>query len=147
MADEGSFFMEKQSGTVVKNVRRTVLFITLSAIACVLIVNIGLGIFLSQGKKSDSNERKSAVVFEEKKSDLFLYEGKEGKNALQLLRQHAKSIVQGGSGIVTGINGRIADESKKEFWAFYVNGKMAEVGPAAYVTQDGDKIMWKIEKY
>lgn len=139
--------MEKQSGAQIRNIKRKVLFLTLGAIACVLIVNIGLGIFLSQEKNTVSVEKKSAVVLEGKRSDSFSYEGKEGKNALQLLKQHAKSMEQGGSGFVTGINGRIADERKKEFWAFYVNGKMAEVGPAAYVTKEGDKIEWKKEKY
>ena len=41
----------------------------------------------------------------------------------------------------------MAEESKKEYWAFYINGKMANVGAADYQTKEGDKIEWKIEKY
>lgn len=72
------------------------------------------------------------------------YEGKEGVNALTLLR--GKATVEDEHGFVTSINGRKADESH-EFWAFYVNGKQAEVGAGEYVTSDTDVIEWKIETY
>ena len=79
-------------------------------------------------------------------SDIFSYEGKAGEDALTLLK--AKTTVeQNTSGLVISINGRKADDKKHEYWAFYVNGKMAEVGPKDYITKDGDKIEWKIEKY
>jgi hypothetical protein len=80
------------------------------------------------------------------KSETFTYEGKKGQDALTLLK--AKTTVeQNASGLVVSINGRKADDKKHEFWAFYVNGKMAEVGSADYVTQDADKIEWKIDTY
>jgi len=48
---------------------------------------------------------------------------------------------------VVSINGRKADAQKHEYWAFYVNGKLSDVGPADYKTKDGDVVEWKIEKY
>ena len=48
---------------------------------------------------------------------------------------------------VTSINDRLADDSKHEFWAFYVNGKQAEVGAGSYIVKQGDTIEWKIETY
>jgi hypothetical protein len=76
----------------------------------------------------------------------YTYRGEEGKNALTLLKEKTR-VKQGSSGLVISINARRAKEDKKEFWAFYINGKMAEVGPGNYQTKEGDIIEWKIEKY
>ena len=78
--------------------------------------------------------------------DYFSYQGKAGKSALQLLKDNA-SAQQDSTGLVVAINGRKADPSKNEYWAFYVNVKLAEVGPAEYQTKEGDKIEWKIDHY
>ena len=78
--------------------------------------------------------------------DYVSYQGRAGKNALFLLQEKA-TIEQATSGLVTAINSRKADASAHEYWAFYVNGKLGQVGPADYQTKEGDKIEWKIEKY
>ena len=71
------------------------------------------------------------------------------KTALDLVKEKAKAVTkgEGANAYVIEINGKTADDSKKEFWAFYVNDKMAEVGAGSYKLKDGDKIEWKIEKY
>lgn len=74
------------------------------------------------------------------------YKGETGKDALTLLKQHA-TVVQDKSGLVTTINGRKANNSKREFWEFLVNGKEAQVGPAQYQTKATDTIQWKIATY
>jgi|SRR5258706_9124611 len=74
------------------------------------------------------------------------YKGVGGKDALALLKQHASTEI-GGSGLVGAINGRIADSKNHEYWAFYVNGKLADVGPKDYQTKNSDVILWKIEHY
>lgn len=79
-------------------------------------------------------------------TNYFSYQGKSGVDALTLLKQSA-TIEQNSSGLVTSINGRKANDSSHEFWAFYVNGQEAQVGPSSYTTKDSDKIEWKIEKY
>lgn len=76
----------------------------------------------------------------------FSYKGEAGKDALTLLKKQAKTGLDE-AGMVNAINGRKADLSKHEYWAFYVNGKMTSVGPAAYITKQSDKIEWKIERY
>lgn len=71
------------------------------------------------------------------------------KTALDLLKQTAK-IKTKGDGInayVVDINGYEAKSESKEYWAFYVNDKPAEVGAGSYKLKSGDKIEWKIEKY
>ena len=76
----------------------------------------------------------------------FSYVGVEGTDALTLLQKEAE-VKQNSSGLVTSINGREASDADREYWAFYVNGEMASVGPADYVTKDGDVLEWKIETY
>lgn len=79
-------------------------------------------------------------------SNHFFYKGETGKNALEILKQKA-SIEQDNSGMVSSVNGRKADLVKHEYWAFYVNGSLAQAGAADYQTKDSDKIEWRIEKY
>lgn len=76
----------------------------------------------------------------------FSYKGQSGKNALSLLGEKAE-ISRDKSGMVASINGRVVDQSKHEFWAFFVNGKLASVGPADYITRATDIVEWKIQTY
>lgn len=76
----------------------------------------------------------------------FSYKGKNGVDALTLLKENAM-ITQDKSGLVIEIDNKQADSKKREYWAFYVNGKLAPVGPADYKTKDTDLIKWTIEKY
>lgn len=73
----------------------------------------------------------------------------QGETALDLLNETATSKTNGTgkNAFVTEINGRKVDDSKKEFWAFYVNGKQAQVGAGSYIVQPHDTIEWKIETY
>ena len=78
------------------------------------------------------------------------YEGVAGKTALELLVAADPTAVVQGEGenaFVTGIGGREAQDSAKEFWALYVNGEMAQVGAGSLVTETGDEITWKLETY
>jgi hypothetical protein len=54
---------------------------------------------------------------------------------------------EGQNAFVISINGRKVDDAKHEFWAFYVNGKQAEIGAGSYILQNNDKVLWKIENY
>jgi len=78
--------------------------------------------------------------------DKFSYQGQNGLDALTLLKNKT-TVEQDKSGMVSSINGRKADNSKHEFWAFYVNDQMATVGSADYITKDTDIINWKIDTY
>jgi len=73
----------------------------------------------------------------------------QGETALDLLQQTADITLkgEGENAFVTSINGIVADDTKKEFWAFYVNSEQAEVGAGSYLLQSGDKIAWKLETY
>lgn len=73
----------------------------------------------------------------------------EGTTALEHLKKQAKVITkgEGANAFVVSINGIMALESKNEFWSFYVNGKMAEVGAGSYKLKKDDKIKWKLETF
>ena len=76
----------------------------------------------------------------------YSYKGNSGVTALNLLEQSYKVQTKTYSGLgteVTGING--VDANTKDYWAFYVDGKLAQVGPSAYVTKTGDTVTWKLE--
>ena len=77
------------------------------------------------------------------------YKISEKKSALDLLKEKSKAIAKGEgvNAYVVSINGVEAKTEDKEYLAFYVNGKMAEVGAGSYIVKEGDKIEWKIEKY
>ncbi|MCX6732061.1 MAG: DUF4430 domain-containing protein [Candidatus Roizmanbacteria bacterium] len=74
---------------------------------------------------------------------------KVGSTALQLLNSAHKVVTKGQkeNAFVTAIDGYTANSENKEFWAFYVNGKQAEVGAGSYVIKNHDTIEWKIETY
>ena len=126
--------------------KRNALYVTICAVVFVLLFNAGLG-FSLQSKYSHTHVTtptpKQSV---QKKTEIFSYKGEVGKDALSLLKTKT-SVEQNSSGLVTLINGRKADDNSHEYWAFYVNGKMAEVGPAENKTKNGDTIEWKIERY
>ena len=83
---------------------------------------------------------------QEVQADTFTYKGESGRDALTLLKQKATAELDK-SGLVISINGRKADNDKHEYWAFYINGKSASIGPADYQTKDTDTIQWKMDKY
>lgn len=115
-------------------------------ILLVVVLVLGVGYFFefkeTKTSKKENTEVKSEVV--DNKS--FEYKGEEGKDALSLLKEKT-AVELNDKGMVVSINGRKAETEKREFWGFYVNGKMAEVGAADFKTKDTDVINWKIENY
>ena len=72
------------------------------------------------------------------------YAGQDGKNALELL-QAEHQVEASAEGFVNAIDG--VKPGEREFWAFYVNGKQAEVGAKDYQTKNNDRIEWKLEAF
>lgn len=99
-----------------------------------------------QTQNKSSTQSYNATPVTQKSSENISYKGKENIDALTLLRQNA-TISLDQSGMVSSVNGRKADSVKHEYWAFYVNGKLAAVGPTDYNTKNTDLIEWKIDKY
>ena len=47
---------------------------------------------------------------------------------------------------VDEINGKANDADTNEYWSFYVNDQLAEVGVSSYTLQQDDVITWKYEE-
>ncbi|MBI4948050.1 DUF4430 domain-containing protein [Candidatus Berkelbacteria bacterium] len=92
--------------------------------------------------------RESAKVCKNIPVEQVCYSGVEGKTALEILKANEKVETQSTSygDFVTTINDRKAD-STKEFWGFYVNGKLAAEGAGTYKTKDSDVVVWKIDPF
>ncbi len=73
------------------------------------------------------------------------YPGRDGSDALALLKQHATVSTKHYSfgDLVVSING-VAGNGPK-YWTFYINGKEASVGAGSYVTKNSDMLMWKLQ--
>lgn len=130
---EKDFFMKKQ----------------IIILAILVVALLAINQIMPVPQKSDTALTNKVLPAQTKKIEKlssFSYQGKDGVDALSLLKQKAK-IEENQPGFVSAINGRRADPQKKEFWAFYVNNKLAEVGAADYVTENTDKIEWKIQNY
>ena len=112
----------------------------------IVLLLLGGGVVLSPKFASQSVSHTVASPTPVQKIQTFSYKGEDGKDALMLLKAKTRVGI-GSSGMVESIAGRKADTSKHEYWAFYVNGKMAEVGPAAYQTKSTDTIDWRIATY
>jgi len=72
-----------------------------------------------------------------------------GKTALELLQKTVphKTKGEGKNAFVVMIDNYEADNNKKEYWSFYINGQYAQVGAGSYILKDNDKIEWKIDNY
>ena len=104
-------------------------------------------IFFSGEKASTTNtSTKTPPVSSTKVEKTFSYDGEDGKSAYEILTNKT-TIKLDKSGLITSINNISANNDKKEFWAFYVNDKMAMVGPKELMTKNSDKIVWKLENY
>ena len=79
----------------------------------------------------------------------IFYRISSGTTALDLLKKNTQLKIKGEgvNAYVVSINGKEAMTTKKEYWAFYINGKPATAGAGSYKLKQGDKIEWKIEKY
>lgn len=124
-------------------------------ILILIVLAILAGYFYYQSK---SQRTKKLIIQQQNFSVYLKLAGEEnfsksevvvGKTALDLMKEKAnvKTKGEGLNAYVVEINGTATQDSKKEYWAFYVNGKPATVGAGSYKLKDGDKIEWKIEKY
>lgn len=112
----------------------------------VTLVLLGIGFVFEAKEPKVENKIVDEVKSEVIENNIFEYKGRDGIDALTLLREKT-AVEQDGTGMVVSINGRKADNEKREFWGFYVNGEMAVVGSAGYQTKNDDIIDWKIENY
>ena len=74
----------------------------------------------------------------------IVYEGEEGKTALELLEENAEVVVTEGQGdelLVTSING-IDGGTEGRYWLYYINGEAALIAASRMNTVEGDSVEW-----
>ena len=93
-----------------------------------------------------TQEQKTVLTISDQSFDISSF---VGKTALETTTNFAKveTTGTGQNAFVTGINGRIADPKKKEFWELDANGAETQVGAGSYIIQKGDSILWKLSTY
>jgi hypothetical protein len=113
---------------------------TLHYAAIAVILAFGLYLLVPR-----TNNTVTAPTTQEQVTEIS-YKGEDGKTAFELLdANYDIETKQYDFGpMVLAINGRKANSD--EFWAFYVNGELAQVGAAEYQTKATDTITWKLEK-
>lgn len=115
--------------------------ILLSVALAALLVGAGCN---HQAASSANTNATNRVVNTNVSTNVVSYTGQDGKNALELL-QSTHQVDATAPGYVNAIDSIKAGDH--QFWAFYVNGKQAEVGAKDYQTKTGDAIEWKLESY
>ncbi|MDP4001321.1 MAG: DUF4430 domain-containing protein [bacterium] len=133
------------------NIRRIEIFVII-----IIIAVIGVAFALTRTPSTEfadtdsPNEEYRAELEQQVQqvpSTSITYQGVEGRNALDLLKETHNIETQEFSGIgefVNSIGGIEPDSS--HFWGFYINGQQAQVGASQYETSSGDVIEWKLEK-
>jgi hypothetical protein len=103
---------------------------------------LAFGLFLIVPDRNLCNPKLTTEKLEQKCE--ISYVGLEGKNALELLKAGHQVDTQKFSfgEMVQSIDGVKAPAT--DFWAFYVNGKQADVGAGDYQTKTGDTLSWKL---
>jgi len=111
--------------------------------------------FQTQKQRTQKLSPKKIVVFQrvvlsaqnQKTFDKITIE--KGATALDLLRKKAdvKTQGKGKNAFVLEINNLKAVADKKQYWAFYINGKLSNIGAGAYKLKQNDRIKWEIKTY
>lgn len=105
---------------------------------------LAFGLFLVVPDRNLCNPTASIDKLEQKCE--ISYQGVEGKNALELLKSSHEVETQKFSfgEMVQSIDGVKAPAT--DFWGFYVNGKLSDIGAGDYQTKNGDTLSWKLVK-
>jgi len=108
------------------------------------VIILAFGLFLVVPDRNLCNPKHATDQLEAK--CVVTYQGVEGKNALELLKSSHQVETQTFSfgEMVNSIDGVKAPAT--DFWAFYVNDKLADVGAGDYQTKSTDTLSWKLQK-
>lgn len=99
-------------------------------------------------KASDSQATKVSIVLmdEVNKKEILKEDAeiKKDENLQSYLEKNHKAVFE--KGMMTELEGIKQDPAKKQYWMYYVNGKMAEVGIGDYKVNENDKIEFKFQE-
>lgn len=111
----------------------------------IIIVLVGLGMIMTYSSfLTGSNTQINDTAQKSSPVKTYNYSGKEGKNALELLRENYPAEISE-QGFVNSIDNILPAEN--QYWALYVNGKPAATGAKEVITKDTDNVEWKLEGF
>lgn len=112
--------------------------------AAILTMGVVTLVLLNQPKAPVTQAVQGAQASQQQSDTHVSFVATKGTNVLDQLKEHATVTTKDSQygPFVDAINGKKEDG---KFWSFYVDGHMAQVGAAEYVTRGGEKIEWKLE--
>lgn len=119
------------------------LFLTVS----VMLVGCNDGGTDSQNTKEEQKVELAATIEIVKESETVSKEVsfEEGEALMDIAKSNFE--VQEKDGFINGIDGMTANAENKEFISIYVNDEMASKGANDLVSNDGDKVSFKLETW
>lgn len=112
--------------------------------AALLAVGVTTVVLTNQKQPQTPQVQGAHTSVEQQRAGYVTFVATKGRNVLDQLKDHASVQTKDSQygPFVDAINGQ---KQEGKYWGFYVNGKMAQVGAAAYITQGGEDIEWKLE--
>lgn len=131
------------------NKSKNKLLITLIAVVIVLGLALGAAaLYKSKQNLTTSNQHSPELVASETGRTEISYSATPGITSLEQLKLEAENVVVSESEygeLVESIEGHESG-TDGNYWSFYINGEMAQVGAGAYIQEEGDVIEWKFQK-
>lgn len=118
---------------------------TASFTAVLLAIVVVTAVLVNQKQSNQPATAVQGAQASQQQSDTHLaFVATKGKDVLEQLKEHAavETADSQYGPFVIAINGKKEDG---KYWSYYINGQMAQVGAAEYVTQGGEKVEWKLE--
>ena len=136
----------------VMNKKRLYLIGIAAFIACIICFAL---VYIRFSAKSDTNGQKAYTLEVSDGNKNIRYSGKTDSEYLSGLMEELKntdgfeyeSEIADFGMYITEVNGIKADESKKTYWAIYVNGEYGQHGADSQPVNDGDAYVFKLESY
>lgn len=102
-------------------------------------------VFWPSTAATNANTNTSACTTTSLADAAVSYQGTAGITAFTLLTQNNHTVGKDNSGLINAIDG--VKPGDRQYWAFYVNCQLAQVGAEQYTTKDSDIIHWKLESF
>ena len=132
------------------NKKTVIVLVAIVAVLAVLL--LGYFLFVNGNENHDLKVISVVIEVDEKTTYSIKTEGAFAIDALNELKEKERSFTfeydDGDFGAyITSINGRVADDSKHEYFAFYINGEYASFGISEQTISDKDEIKLVLETW
>jgi hypothetical protein len=121
---------------------------TIIAVFSAVVLAIGVTAVVLTNQPTQSNETAvaDAQKVEAAQSERLEFTAEADKTVLEQTEAKARVVTKGSDygPYVDSIND-IQGGTDNKYWSFYVNGQLAPIGAAEYVTEGGETIEWKFE--